>query len=198
MKFKYYFALILLLAIALSLGTTVASENIDCNASSTDAYSSVSVESQFPVLEDSGDNLIGEGSSSNDEVDVSVDMELGDIKRETFAINQMTFEIPLIVTVSVDNGTAHNVKAYLNIPDDFKLLSSNATIGKYDEVTGIWDIGELDSASNATLTILTKLEKSGKYIITVNATTDSNDTDFSNNDIICTITADTRISSNTT
>ena len=214
MKFKYSFALILLMTIILSLGTVAASENIDYNANSSDStYSSVDNENQCLISaldagaddglenQNSDNNLIKDhllNSSPSDEVDLCVDMELGDIKRETFAINTMTFEIPLIITVSVNNGTAHNVKVYNNIPDDFIYLSSDATTGKYDVESGIWDIGDVDSTSNATLTILVKLEKRGTFFIFVNATTDSNDIDLSNNDLECTITADMRILSNTT
>ena len=190
MKFKYFFALVLLTTVILSLGTAAASENIDYNASSSDdTSSSITLQSQ------SVDSTL---DASDDEVDLYVDMELGDIKRETFAIGSMTFEIPLIITVNTNNGTAKNVNVYHTIPDDFIYLSSDATAGSYDSESGIWHIGDMGSATSATLTILTKLEKSGTFFIFVNATTDSDDVDLTNNDLKSTITANTRISSNTT
>ena len=220
MKFKYLFALVLLSTILFSLGTAVAGENINLNASLDNTY--LSIDDQCSIsgsdvagsenllsadgdlnekTENQNNNLIGESpsnSSSDDEVDLSVDMELGDIQKHTFGINNISFDVPFIVTVTATNGTAKNVKVFHNISEDFEYVSHDETIGTYDPKSEIWDIGDLNSTAKATLTILTKINTKGTFVITVNATTDSNDTDLSNNDLKLNVQVSSRITSNTT
>ena len=242
----------MILTIIFSLGTVVASENIDDASSSGDSYLSIenadnqclmsnlntgSNDAQGSVsgldtvddedysaisgldsksedvqLSDNGNaddelenqnvlngkNLIKDGSDTTEDTDLSVDMELGDIERNVTGFNQYSFGIPLIINVSVSNGIAKNAKVNITIPDDFEIMSYALNAGTYDSSTGIWDIGDLDSSTIATLTIYTKLTEKGTFDISVNATTDSNDVNLTNNDIQCTITASSKITSNTT
>lgn len=238
MKFKYFFVLILISTILFSLGTVVASENID-DASFDDALSIAAVENQdnmssfdaesnyapgaisdfdtdANVQPSDNKNINGDvnnqnvlngedailkedsDSSSTEGIDLIVDMELGETKPHILGFNNYSFDIPLILTISLNGGIANNVKVYNIIPEDFEYVSSNPNIGTYDSSSGIWDIGELSSSDVATLTIFTKLNKKGTFEILVNATTDSNDVDLSNNDLKCTITADSQVASNTT
>lgn len=212
MKFKYFFALILISAILFSLGTVVASENV--NASSSDnTYLSIDDavdDVQLSAVDDLSDelenqnarhDLIKEGqsdSSSDDEVDLVVNMELGDIVKHTYGINQVSFDVPMVITANVSGGIAKNTKVYITIPDEFEYVSSNPNIGTYSSESGIWDIGDLNSGVDATLTILTKISTKGTFKISVNATTDSNDMNLSNNNLECNIQVSSKISSNTT
>ena len=206
MKFKYFFALVLIVTIIFSFGTVMANE--DVNASSTqDAYLSVDDQSLGSASEDiqlsddtnQGSDLIGDDSPSDEEeVDLSVNMEIGDTKKETFGIGDVTFEVPMIITAKAVNGTAKNVKVNVTMPEFFTYLSHTKTVGEYDPESGIWNIGDLSSGVNATLTILTKISQKGKYIIYVNATTDSMEKVLSNNNLECNIEVSSKITSNTT
>lgn len=194
MKFKYFFAFILLLSSLLLLGTVMASENIDYNANSSSlSVDSVNDNDLVRTVNNNQNN-----SFSTNEVDLSVDMELGDVKKTTYGINEMSFDVPLIIHAAVGNGTAKNTKVHLIIPEEFEFISSSQNIGTYDHESKIWSIGDLQSGSDATLTILTKINTKGNFVIYVNATTDSTDTDLSNNNLKCDIEVTSKISSNTT
>lgn len=209
MKFKYFFALILILAIIFSLSTVVAGENL--NASSTqDAYLSIDDQSSLSndevqlsagESENHGSEIISDATSdshSDDEVDLSVNMELGDVVKHTYGIGETSFDVPLIITVKVTEGVSKNTKITISIPENFTYVSNTKNIGEYDPGTGIWDIGDLNSGVNAILTIQTKINAKGTFIIYVNSTTDSTDTNLTNNNLECSIQVSSKITSNTT
>ena len=198
MKFKYLFALILVISTLFLLGTVMASENVNYDANSSylsiDSVDDNDLASADVNIDD--DRQIG--SSPGDEVDLSVDMELGDVKKTTYGINEMSFDVPLIIHATASGGNAKNTKVYLSIPDDFEYISSSKSTGTYDSENKIWNIGNLKSGTDATLTIFTKINTKGKFTVYVNATSDSTDIDLSNNDLKCDIEVTSKISSNTT
>ena len=235
MKSKYFFALILILTILFSLGTVVASENIDFNTThSNDAYLAIDIINyqDFTALDTNSDDAqdsisdMNIGSSDNqisldddlnnqkidkkspireastdssaDGVDLSVDMELGDVEKNITGFNKITFYIPLIITAKVSNGTAYNTKVNISMPENFEYVTHNKTIGEYNPESGIWTIGDFDASGEASLTIFTKLNTKGTFVISVNATTDSNDVNLTNNALDCNIEASTKITSHTT
>ena len=205
MKFKYFFALILISTIVFSLGTVMASENVNAT-SSDDTYLSIDDAGDVQLsaeddlddeLENQNDDLIKEGSS-DDEVDLAVYMELGDTTSQTHGVGEITFDVPLIITAKASNGTAKDAKVYITIPDEFEYVSSDSNIGTYASESGIWSIGDLSSNVDATLTVFTKISTKGTFKISVNATTDSKDIDLSNNDLECNIQVSSKIASNYT
>lgn len=212
MKFKYPFALVLILTALLLLGSAAASENITNNANSSETtYLSVdsadagSVNANLPVdedvLENTNKEIIKDNSAnqpSQNTVDLIVDMELGDIEKNTYGINEMSFKVPFIITAKANDGTAKNTKVYVDMPNDFQFISSYATVGTYDYKRGIWNIGDLNEGTDATLTIMTNINVKGTFIVFVNGTTDSNDIDLSNNALRCSIQVTSKITSNTT
>jgi hypothetical protein len=206
MKLKYFFALILIVTALLLLGTAAASGDITNKTISSDANLPMgTADSQRVLSEDANltgrmeiqnsNSLIGDDSSSDEEINLSVDMEIGETEKHVHGIGVINFDVPLIITAKLSNGVVHNVKLYTSIPDEFKIVSYNGTIGKYDSETGIWDIGDLDSSTDATLTILTNLTKKGTYVISVNATADCDDAVLTINDLQCTIEASSKVSS---
>ncbi len=44
------------------------------------------------------------------------------------------------------------------LPSGVEFISSSATIGSYDDITGVWTIGNLSNGANATLTITVKVD----------------------------------------
>lgn len=204
MKIKYFFALILVLTVMFSLGTIAAGEDIDFNASSLEDTYLSSGGAEIPISDNdcediqSSSNEDIEMNSSADDADLYVDMELGDTEKTTYGINNITFDVPLIVTAKALEGNVKNAKVYINIPGEFKYLSFNKTAGEYDPESGIWNIGDLDEGSDAVLTIFTKTSTQGTFNITVNSTTDSNDVNLTNNDLIFTVNVASKVTSGTT
>ena len=208
MKFKYFFVLFVILTAIFLIGCVAASENQSHNANvSDDTYLSVDgADSNHPISSpEDGDpsvkedrNSVKKSESSGDEIDLCVNMELGDIKKTTYGINEVTFDVPLIITANVDGGIAKNTRIFLVIPEDFEYVSDNCNIGTYNHESGIWDIGDLKSGVSANLTIFTQITKKGNYVITLNSTTDSNDLNLTNNNLNCNIQVSSKITSNTT
>jgi hypothetical protein len=170
MRFKYCFVLAAILIILFSLGTVVANENVTQESSIDDAYST----------NDENQDVLDTGASSDGETDVSVRLDVENAY-DGDKFNQAGSEVPWTVTVQVSRGIAKNTKVYETLSENMEYVSHNLTVGTYAPETGIWDIGDLDSSNNATLTILTKLTSNGRFKNTVNVTTDSNDIDLSNN-----------------
>ncbi|WP_405290226.1 hypothetical protein [Methanobrevibacter sp.] len=208
MKYKYLFAVLLILTTLFLLGSAAAGETVNPDANSTEnAY--LSVDDEIPSVDSSryisistedklNDNTDNPANDSADNVDLSVDIKLGDVKKNTFGINQIRFDVPLIITAKANDGIAKNAKVILNMPEDVKFVSYDSNIGFYDHETGIWTIGDLNSAKDARLTIFTSISKKGNYLIYINSTTDSNDTYLANNYLECNIEVTSKITSNVT
>ncbi len=205
MKFKYYIASILILTILLSIGTLSAIENV--NDTSQADISQLSLDETDLISTSNSDcgeksveneNKLTDSQPSSEDSDLSVEMELGDIVKHTYGINDISFDVPLIITAKVSDSTAKNTKIYLTIPDDFEYVSHEANLGSYDPNKGIWDIGDLSNSYSPKLTIITKISAKGTFSIAVNGTTTSTDRNLSNNDLTCNIQVSSKITSNTT
>ncbi|MBR5503454.1 MAG: DUF11 domain-containing protein [Methanobrevibacter sp.] len=224
MKFKHSFILAVILIILFSLGTVAASENASIDGSDLvisnieDDGLSVDVEDSILASDSSEDSIYladdtqvslkkslkdsnkqrASLKDSNDDVDLSISMDVKTSLTNN-QYNRAGSEVPWTITVSAINGTSHNTKVRNVLSENLQYLSSNATVGSYDSANGIWDIGDLDSSKNASLTILTKLKRDGTYVNKVYATTDSNDIDLLNNFLILSIkTGSSKITSNIT
>ncbi|WP_458403204.1 DUF11 domain-containing protein [Methanobrevibacter sp.] len=198
MKYRYLFALILIITTLFLIGSTSAIEDADFNATASDE-GQISLDSYVnPEVEESlnSPSDIETEMLTAENCDLSVDAELGDIKKTTFGINEISFDVPLIITAKATGGTAKDVKVHLIIPDEFEFVSYDTDIGFYSSATGIWNIGDLDD--HAKLTIFTKINQKGKYLISANSTTTSDDADLTNNYIGCNIEVTSKISSNVT
>ena len=200
MKYKYLFAAMVILTALFLLGTAAAGETVSPDANSTgDAYLSVADEvSSFNSGSDifiSSDNLQNEIS---DNADLTVDINIGDVKKNTFGINEISFDVPLIITTKATEGTAKNAKVLITMPQEFEFVSYDANMGFYDHESGTWIIGDLNTSEVASLTIFTTINQKGNYLISINSTTDSNDTDLANNNLECSIEVTSKISSNVT
>lgn len=199
MKYKYPFAVMLILTMLFLLGNVTAIEDMDLNVTSSDEAPILDI----PVSEDMANVEIESEEnptelSSADSADLSVEIKLGDVKKTTFGINEMSFDVPLIITAKNAEGVAKNSKVFISIPEEFEIVSYDVTKGSYSHESGIWNIGNLDSTTDAVLTIFTTIKQKGSYLISLNATTDSNDSDMVNNYLGCTIEVTSKISSNVT
>ncbi len=78
-----------------------------------------------------------------------------------------------------DNTTEVNVNDKL--PTGFSYISHTATTGTYDNVTGIWSIGNFNVLASSTLSITAKVECSPDYLNIATITAKQSDPDVSNN-----------------
>ena len=90
----------------------------------------------------------------------------------------------VIWTVKVNNDgpcDALNVKVKDILPKGLIFNSYRASIGKYNEKTGIWTIGKLANGSSATITLVTKASGIGEIINFASVNTTVLETNYSNN-----------------
>lgn len=92
--------------------------------------------------------------------------------------NNLTFTI---VAKNNGAGDATGVKVTEQLPTGYTYVSSTATAGIFDNVTGIWTIGNLANGANATLTITATVKTSGIYANTATITGNETDSDLTNN-----------------
>ena len=87
--------------------------------------------------------------------------------------------ITYTITV-VNNGPdkSFNVTVGDLLPDGVKFISSD---GRYDPVTGVWFVGDLDANESATLKIVVQVLKIGNITNSVNVTGTGHDTNLTNN-----------------
>ncbi|WP_407454242.1 DUF11 domain-containing protein, partial [Methanobrevibacter sp.] len=91
-------------------------------------------------------------------------------------------KIEFTVTV-VNQGpdTAENSRAFINIPDELKLLGFKPSNGTYDPNTGIWTIGDLAPGEKVTLLLETNALVGGKFVVDAYTECDTYETDLTNN-----------------
>jgi len=111
-------------------------------------------------------------------VDVSV-VKIAD--KEEYKVNET---VVWTITVSnANNGTnATDVLLKDILPKEVEFVSYTATQGTYDNVTGVWDIGNMTNGTSVRLTIISTA-KIPKYNITNNATVNctEDEWDYTNN-----------------
>lgn len=176
MKYKC-FTLIAILVIIFSLGTVAASDNVTSDANLEVSFDSIDGTSVSQDVLTSDSSQINE---SNDETDLSVRIDVNNTYKGNL-FNRAGFEVPWTITVKVNGTTALNTRIYETLSDNMEYVSHNASAGEYDPISGIWSVGDLSSSDSASLTIVTKLKTDGRFKNSVNAVTDSNDIDLSNN-----------------
>lgn len=164
MRLECCFALVVALLVLLSLSCVAASEN------ATDGLSLNNDGSDVLDAADADENIL----SSNGDVDLSVKMNV-----ESSCIdgiyNSVGSEVPWTITVTAKGGTARNTQVREVLSPNMGYVSHNATMGTYDYSRGIWHVGDLASSGKASLTIVTKLNRVGTYLVKSYATSDSTD-----------------------
>ncbi len=87
-------------------------------------------------------------------------------------------------TINVTNKgpiTAYKVKLSDILPNGTEYITSSATKGKYNETTGIWNIGTMKNGTTVTLNITVKVTKEGKIKNCANASTTTKESNYCNN-----------------
>ena len=91
----------------------------------------------------------------------------------------------VVFTVTVTNAgpdTAVNTRVSDLLPAGFGFVSATPSVGSYDNVTGLWTVGDLANATSATLTLLAQVIASNTTIINhANASSDVYDWNMYNN-----------------
>ena len=119
-----------------------------------------------------------EGNTSNTTVHVRiVDLAVDKLVNDSVPKYLDMIEYTIIV---VNNGPdkSFNVTVGDLLPDGVKFIRSD---GRYDPVTGVWFVGDLDANESATLKIVVQVIKVGNIINNVNVTGTGHDTNLTNN-----------------
>lgn len=108
--------------------------------------------------------------------------------------NSMTFTL-----TASNNGISNSANTLVNalIPSGYTYISSVASAGTYDNTTGVWNIGTLNNAASATLTITVKANDTGSYAFTSTISGDNADNDTTNNSATTTTTPTACVVTNT-
>ena len=119
-----------------------------------------------------------EGNTSN----VSVHVRIVDLAVDKLVNNSVPKYLDMIeyTIVVVNNGPdkSFNVTVGDLLPDGVKFISSD---GRYDPVTGVWFVGDLDANESVTLKIVVQVIKVGNITNNVNVTGTGHDSNLTNN-----------------
>ncbi len=175
MKLRYCFALIVIAAILFSLGSVAASENATINASATQddfTIDSNSVNENLNEISKNPEILGNDSSSSNDTIKNNLTVYVI-IRSEDNNINKTYWTL----TPKLSGGIAYNTKVQLIFSDNQEYVSHNISMGTYDPLNKIWNIGNLTSLDKPSLTLLTELKNLEQSTTSFNVLTDSEDVD---------------------
>ena len=119
-----------------------------------------------------------EGNTSN----VSVHVRIVDLAVDKLVNDSVPKYLDMIeyTIVVVNDGPdkSFNVTVGDLLPDGVKFISSD---GRYDPVTGVWFVGDLDANESVTLKIVVQVIKVGNIINNVNVTGTGHDSNLTNN-----------------
>ena len=119
-----------------------------------------------------------EGNTSN----TTVHVRIVDLAVDKLVNNSVPKYLDMIeyTIVVVNNGPdkSFNVTVGDLLPDGVKFISSD---GRYDPVTGVWFVGDLDANERVTLKIVVQVIKVGNITNNVNVTGTGHDTNLTNN-----------------
>ncbi|PIF47562.1 putative repeat protein (TIGR01451 family) [Chryseobacterium sp. 52] len=90
----------------------------------------------------------------------------------------------VVFTVTANNtGASNNTNVIVNdlLPPGLTFVSAAPSVGSYNNTTGVWTVGNLNSGANATLTVTATVSAAGSYLNTATITGDLNDPDTSDN-----------------
>ena len=130
-------------------------------------------------------NLVNVTSDEHPEGNISnttVHVRIVDLAVDKLVNNSVPKYLDMIeyTIVVVNNGPdkSFNVTVGDLLPDGVKFISSD---GRYDPVTGVWFVGDLDANESATLKIVVQVIKVGNITNNVNVTGTGHDTNLTNN-----------------
>ena len=119
-----------------------------------------------------------EGNTSN----VSVHVRIVDLAVDKLVNDSVPKYLDMIeyTIIVVNNGPdkSFNVTVGDLLPDGVKFISSD---GRYDPVTGVWFVGDLDANESVTLKIVVQVIKVGNITNNVNVTGTGHDSNLTNN-----------------
>jgi uncharacterized repeat protein (TIGR01451 family) len=112
----------------------------------------------------------------------------------TKSVNNPTPYIGQTITFTLtatNAGPGNSLNTSVNdlLPPGYTYSSHSTVVGTYNAGTGVWDIGTLNSASSATLTINAIVNSTGSYSNTATITGDVSDDTTGNNSASVSITA---------
>ena len=175
MKLRYYFALIVIITILFSLGSVVACENSTVNASATlneFTIESNSVDENLNEISENHESSTNDPSSSNDLIKNNLTVYIL-VRSEDNNINKTYWTL----TPQLSGGIAYNTKIHFIFSVNQEYVSHNISMGTYNSLNKIWNIGNLTSLDKPSLTLLTELKNLEQSTTSFNVLTDSKDVD---------------------
>ena len=127
-----------------------------------------------------GDIIDTNPTNNLDNITITVDEYTDLITYFTVNNNTIIDEGLLNFTITVYNNGSFklsNVKVYTNLPDTGIYNAS----GIFDTVNGIWNIGNLTSFENRTITLTVNMTSPGNYTYWANSTCKENERNYNNN-----------------
>lgn len=126
-----------------------------------------------------------------------VNVTIMKVANVTTAFNGDNISYTIVVTnYGPDNAT--NVIINEILPNSLIYISSNGTQGVYNPVSGVWNIGNLDNGSSASLVITVRVNGTGVIINSVNVTANQTNINNETNGSNITTNITVKISSNST
>ncbi|WP_143592103.1 T9SS type B sorting domain-containing protein, partial [Tenacibaculum holothuriorum] len=133
------------------------------------------------------DSTPGNGDENEDDYDTVeitlIGTDLGITKEVD--IEEPEANLDVVFTIRLRNngpGRATNIEIEEVLPSGYEFKFYTASLGIYDDISGVWSINSLDSNSSAELKITVKVNSNGDYVNTVSIIDlDQYDSDPSNN-----------------
>ena len=120
-----------------------------------------------------------EGNTSNTTVHVRiVDLAVDKLVNDSVPKYLDMIEYTIVVVVNNGPDKSFNVTVGDLLPDGVKFISSD---GRYNPVTGVWFVGDLDANESVTLKIVVQVIKVGNITNNVNVTGTGHDSNLTNN-----------------
>lgn len=104
----------------------------------------------------------------------------------TKSINNSTpqFGSNVVFTITVNNnGSSAATGVVVNdlLPNGYTFVNAAPSIGTYNSVSGVWTVGTLANAANATLTLTAQVRPTGNYLNSATVSSDFTDSNNGNN-----------------
>ena len=134
----------------------------------------------------SDDTVTEQDTTDNEDTfDVIVDPGADLVMQKTVDEANPVVGDTVVFTLTLTNNGPSDAEAVLvtdQLPSGYTFVSSAASVGSYDDASGVWTVGDLANGDGATLTISATVNDTGEYRNTALVTSNTHDPDGSNDE----------------